>query len=93
VSVVAQAGVLSLVPSYSGCSATASAGGGQVSGTLAARSFPSTGSPVGPTVDLYAASAPAESIGYVPAGAGAQLAYPAGIAVQPTLVAFLGVPF
>ena len=76
--VVAQGGVLSLVP---GCSATVSAGNGQVSGTLAARSFPSAGSPVGPTVDLYAASGPADSIGYMPAGAGTQLAYPAGITV------------
>ena len=77
--VVAQGGVLSLVP---GCSATVSAGNGQVSGTLAARSFPSAGSPVGATVDLYTASAPADSIGYVPAAAGTQLAYPAGIAVS-----------
>jgi len=83
--VVAQAGVLSLVPSYGGCSPTVSAGGGHVSGTLAApRSFPSTGgSPVGPTVDLYTASAPAaDSIGYVQAAAGTQLAYPAGITVR-----------
>jgi len=82
VSVMAQSGVLSLVPSYS--SATVTAGSGQVSGTLAARSFPSAGSPVGvgPTVDLYTASAPADSIGYVPAAAaGTQLAYQTGIAV------------
>ena len=76
--VVAQGGVLSLVP---GCSATVSTNNGQVSGTLAARSFPSAGSPVGPTLDLYTASAPADSIGYVPAAAGTPLAYPAGIAV------------
>jgi len=79
VSVVAQGGVLSLVP---GCSATVSAGNGQVSGTLAARGFPSAGSPVGATMDLYTASAPADSIGYMPAAAGTQLAYPAGIAVS-----------
>ena len=53
-----------------------------MSGTLAARSFPSAGSPVGATMDLYTASAPADSIGYMPAAAGTQLAYPAGIAVS-----------
>jgi len=78
-SVVAQGGVLSLVP---GCTAAVSAGNGHVSGPLAARSFPSAGSPVGPTVDLYTASAPADSIGYVPAAAGTQLAYPTGITVS-----------
>ena len=77
-SVVAQGGVLSLVP---GCPATVTAGNGQNSGTLAARSFASAGSPVGPTVDLYTTSTPAESIGYVPAGAGTQLTYPAGFTV------------
>jgi len=85
--VVAQGGVLSLVPSYSGCSATVSAGNGQVSGTVAARTFPSAGSPVGPTMDLYTTAAPAEPIGYVPAAAGTQIAYPAGITVLSLCVA------
>ena len=85
--VMAAGGMLSLVPSYSGCSAaTVSAGNGHVSGTFQpARSFPpSAGSPVAPALDFYAAhSAPADSIGYVPAAAaGTQLAYPAaGFAV------------
>jgi len=89
--VVAQGGVLSLVP---GCSATVSAGNGQVSGTLAARSFPSAGSPVGATVDLYTTAAQADSIGYVPAAAGTQLAYPAGIAVtrRPSIIGGRGRP-
>jgi len=92
VTVVAQTGVLSLVPS----TAPAAAGvTGPVSGALqAARSYPSTG---GSPVDVYAASAPPpppaapESIGYhVPAGAGPPpLAYHAGIAVYLSIYSFI----
>jgi len=91
VTVVAQPGVLSLVPS----TAPAAAGvTGPVSGALqAARSYTSTG---GSPVDVYAASAPPppaapESIGYhVPAGAAPPpLAYHAGIAVYLSICSFI----